>query len=654
MGRLNTIMSVCMLTIVFGMTKSLHAEEHEDLGLFGLPFEQVMDMEVISVTRCKGQDVFSSPASIYVITQEDIRRSGLGSLPELLRLVPGIHVARSNASLWAISSRGFTSRYGRMLLVQLDGRIIYNPMTSGVRWEMQDVVLEDIERIEVIRGPGATLWGSNAVNGIINIVTKNAKDTQGTLLSGGFGSELRGFSTIRYGDKLNENTYYRVYGKYTRHDDFPPVRDKDFTDDWWRGQSGIRFDWTDKVDDEFNLMADIFEGRRGNAYANMDIGAGSNFTTNNDAIMREWNIFGRWNHTYSETSRTQLQMYYTWNRASFPDPAIRLRDDMHLFDLDFQHNLTGDGYNLVWGVGYRMVHGRHKNAEDVIIDPVTRTVDVFSGFIQDSIDLIEDELTFSVGSKLEYNDFTGFECQPSVRLAWIPNEHHCLWGAVSRAVRVPGSQEEDMSLAVTAVQPDMAVWIVGSQKLKSDTVIAYEMGYRVRPSSTLFFDVTAFFNDYDHLRAVAVDPDNPLIQRLNYDQTGQTYGLEWAANWNVCENLLIQANYTWLDVELHGDKETLERATPQNMAGIHSFYDITKDLELNTLAYYNDQASAALAGSYIRMDVGLNWHVSEQMEIGVWGQNLLDNTHPEYKEDVLSSDYTEVPRSYYVQMTYRF
>lgn len=575
-------------------------DDTEDMGLFGLPIEEVMDIEIISVTRTKGQDVFTSPAAIYVITQEEIRRSGLYPLPELFRLVPGMHVGRMNSNSWAISARGFNNEFNNKMLVLIDGRSIYTPRFGGVYWDMQNLPLEIIERIEVVRGPGGTLWGANAVNGVINIITKKAKDTQGGLLSGGGGSEQQAHTAGIYGGRWGENGYYRVYGMFDLYDDFKVKDGSDAADEWNAGQGGYRFDWGEGVD-SFTVQGDFNHNYRDTDVIGFGPSQKEAYGTN---------VLGRWTRTLGDDSEMSLQLYYDLVRRH----SIIFDEARHIGDLDFQHNfILGDGHEIIWGFEYQVDSDEIGETAITRVGSPRKTRQTVSAFIQDSFYILPDLLKVTFGSKIERNQFTGYEYQPSARVVWTPNDKNVFWGAASRAVRIPTRAEDDFTILGNE----------GNSDLDSEVLKAYELGYRYKASNQFSLDLALFANHYDDL--IRRDLSLASDQVINANRA-KGHGVELVTNWQVADWWQLICDYTFFDLESHGlREENDEYSFPRNMASLRSYMDIREDLELNCMLYYADNVSALGSPSNMRFDVGITWEAAENMEISVWGQNLFES-----------------------------
>ncbi|MGZ8919700.1 MAG: TonB-dependent receptor plug domain-containing protein, partial [Limisphaerales bacterium] len=485
--------------------------------LMTLDLADLMKMQVTSVSR-KSERLSDAAAAIYVITQEDIRRSGATSIPEALRLSPGLEVARQDAHTWAISGRGFNDEFASKLLVLVDGRTVYTPLVASVNWDVQDMPLEDIDRIEVIRGPGGTLWGANAVNGVINITTKSAKETQGLLITAGAGTEDRGFGTIRYGGKISEDAYYRVYGKFLDRDDSALRGGGDANDSWWMSRGGFRLDWIPSDQNLFTLQGDIYGGDLAQTITVPLVTPPYLTSLNDDVNTTGGNILGRWTHDFTPDSQLALKLYYDHTDRD----RVVYREKRDTFDLDLQHHLRlGEWNDIVWGVGYNVTSDSLQNSQYVSFDPADRTTSLYSAFVQDEITLIEKRLRLTLGSKIEHNDYTGWELQPSGRLSWNITDKQTSWAAVSRAVSTPARAEDDIRINRFVYPPGSTppgsagptpipalVSLLGSRDMESKELIAFELGYRIQPHDRLTFDLATFYNIYDKERSLeAQAPD---------------------------------------------------------------------------------------------------------------------------------------------------
>ena len=662
--------------LLFVLVTTVGRGEEIAVDLTELSLEELMEIEIISASK-KEEKLFEAAAAVYVITQEDIRRSGVTNVPEALRMVPGMQVACIDANKWAISSRGFNDLFANKLLVLMDGRSVYTPVFSGVFWDMQDVLVEDVERIEVIRGPGATLWGANAVNGIINILTKNAKDTQDGLVSLGVGSEERGFGGVRHGGKLGEDVYYRVYAKYLNRDHFVDVSGEEAADGWDVLQGGFRMDWEVSGSNLLTLQGDVYGGDVGQIYSFVtSLEPPYVRTFDFDTPMGGRNVLGRWEHVFSEAQDIALQLYY--DRTEREEAVVEAI--VNTFDVDFQHRLgIGDRQELVWGFGYRLIQDEIDGTFTVSLDPESRDYQLINAFVQDEIALVEDRLRLTLGSKLEHNDYTGFEIQPNARLLWMPHERHTVWTAVSRAVRTPSRAEDDMRVVILASPPGVLfpdtptglVVLMGNRDFASEELLAFELGYRAHPTDWLLLDIATFYNVYDKLRTF--EPDTPFIETVpapehlvvpvfaKNEMNGETYGVEFASDWRVMDWWRLRAAYTYLQMQLRLDRDSgdtmsegVEEASPDHQFSLRSMMDLPRSLELDLGCRYVDDLSTLNVKGYLSFDVRLGWKPRKSIELSFVGYSLLDDHHPEFKPKLTYILPTEVERGVYGAIGWRF
>ncbi len=639
--------------------------------LSSLSLEDLMKVEVYSVSK-HAQAVAEAPAAVTVIGQDDIQRSGMNSIPELLRLVPGLEVARINSNQWAISSRGFNDLYANKLLVMMDGRSVYTPLFSGVYWDTMDYVMPDLDHIEVIRGPGATLWGSNAVNGVINITTKSARDTQGWLLDGLGGNETQQ-GEVRFGGALDSNTFFRVYGKYRNFEDFPNAAGHDQHDGWQDFRGGFRIDRYASENDTLTLQGDVYSDRTGQT---IDVPVltppfRSAMYAEND--FSGANILGRWSHVVSPTSDMSLQFYY--DRQDRPD--VQLGYSLDTFDLDFQHRFQlAQNNEVIYGGDARFMMDHIENTQLGTFSPTNRNDYLVSGFIQDDLTLVPDKLHFIAGTKLEQNSYSGFEYQPSGRLLWTPNDSNSVWGAVSRAVRTPSRWEQDSQLIFstmpTAQGIPAQIDTIGNKGFDSEAMTAYELGYRVRATQAVTIDSSVFYDSYDKLRSgtagtpqVVLGPGGAphvfIPVKLGNDIDGDAFGAEVAATWKITNTWRLSGSYSWLDLQLHrgqGVDPTMERifegTSPRNQFQIHSYWDVVKNVELNTSLYYVDSLHTGNIPAYLRWDANVVWKIKDNLSASIGVQNILDNHHPEFNSGLFLTQANEVPRTYYAALSFRY
>ncbi len=672
--------------------KSLTAQEKppppkEDL--FKLDIERLLQTPVVSgpplspqqlVTTVARQEstVGRSPAAIFVITPDMIRRSGATSLPDVFRMVPGMDVARIDSSRWAISARGFNDRLSNKLLVQIDGRTIYNPNFSGVLWEHQDLLLEDVERIEVIRGPGATVWGQNAVNGIINIITKSAQDTQGGLLIGGGGSRDQGMTGVRHGGKIGEDLYYRVWGKWFEGGTFFGPAGSPH-DDWRQGRGGFRFDWNASACDKVTWQGELFQGDFGRSNLTQILTPPFVTTLLGDDSTRGGYILGRWRHQLGERSDWALTAYYdNFHRVitttSFPF-------EINTFDVDFQQQFPlTHRQQVIYGLGYRFIDfnngGTAFDNQFTTNDP-KRQVSYTSAFVQDELTVVKDRLFFTAGCKFLENGFSGFEYQPTGRLLWTPDERHSVWGAVSRAVRTPSMLEQDLRIASLPIFPPalkgapLFPQLVGDRGVISEDVLAYEAGYRAQPTDKFSWDLALFYNVYDNLVTARPGPVVPgpvpgtflLPLKQENGLSGESYGSELAANWKLTECWRLYGQYSFLVLQVHraaglaASAEIAEKRSPRNQVYLQSSWDLGCNMEFDLITRYVDVLPGFGVPSYFSLDLRWAWRPRPNLELAVIGQNLLDDNHLEVgvaPGGSQSFPITEVPRGVYATLTLRW
>src|SRR2546428_6982490 len=437
-----------------------------------LSIEQLMTFEVTSVSK-RPERLAQTASAIQLITAQDIRRSGASSLPEALRLAANLQVAQVDSRQWAISARGFNGTTANKLLVLIDGRTVYTPLFSGVFWDVQEVPLADIDRIEVISGPGATLWGANAVNGVINVITKDTKDTMGMLVSGGGGTKQRAFGTVRYGGALGSRVRARIYGRGFGRDATALPGGGDAFDDWHLWQGGFRMDWDASNVNRATLQGDLYDGRIGQPTAG-DIGISGG------------NVMAKWSHTISETSSLAAQLYYDRTHRHIPGT---FGEDLDTYDVDLQHAARlGARHDVVWGLGYRLINDRVANSSMLAFLPPGVARQWFTGFVQDEIALVPNRLHVALGSKIEHNDYVGFEVQPSGRVNWRLRSSGTLWAAVSRALRSPSRIDREL---YAPAQPPY--FLAGGPGFHSEEALAYELGYR-HQRGTLALSLATFYN----------------------------------------------------------------------------------------------------------------------------------------------------------------
>jgi iron complex outermembrane receptor protein len=642
------------------------AQTRDARALKDLSLDELMNVEVTSVSRAS-EPLENAAAAVTVVTNDDIRRSGATTIPDALRFVPGLHVAQRNSNSWAMGSRGFSSVTSEKLLVLTDTRSLYTPLFSGVFWDTQDYLMHDIDRIEVIRGPGAALWGSNAVNGVINITTKNARDTQDLYVEARTGTEERAMGALRYGGQLGENGYYRVFGKYSEHDStYHPGTDR--SDDWRLGHAGFRADWDTDEADSFTLQGDTYQGNIGQFEPGATIIGREQPTGNLEVQASGANLLGRWQHGTASGASMQTRFYYDHTHRD--DPSFI--DDLDTFDIDFQYGFAaGSQHEALWGVNYRYTDNRNRGRGVFALSPPGSRDSVVSGFVQDQI-AIAQQGQLTLGTKLEYNDFSGFEWQPSIRMAWELSSDSTLWGAVSRAVRVPTRLERDVDIDVTNPNANPVARLQGNEDFDSEKLLAYELGYRWQASAQLSMDLAAYRNEYEGLASLEFgDPFTdsqtgqtiiPIIDRNLTD--GHSQGIEAQVTFAPTVSWRLIATYAYVDLQLrtHGQDLNrgtfLEGATPRNQFGLRSWWNLPHEIEvdaqfryLSDIRHLPDIVDGSGIDGYSSLDSRVAWHPRPEWELAIVGQNLLDERHVEFGTPTARG---EIERSVYAKVAYGF
>jgi iron complex outermembrane receptor protein len=603
-------------------------------GLKRLTFEALLDVEVTSVSR-RPEKLVEAPSAIQVVTGEDIRRSGATNLPEALRLALNLQIEQSKSYDWAITSRGFNtpdfanSPRANKLLVLIDGRTVYTPLFAGVLWDAQDVLLEDIDRIEVISGPGGTQWGANAVNGVINIITRSAAETRGWYAAGAAGSQLKDFAAARFGTRLGPSGGLRVYGQRLDHKPTEIQNGNDAQDEWNTTQGGFRADWGSGAN-SWTVQGDAYIGEE-------------QFATEETKFNGQ-NLLARYSHTGSAGSEFRAQVYFDRTWRHYPQVFA---EDLQTWDLDLQHRfLLGARHSVVWGAGFRAMHDQVENGL-FVLDPADKTLLLYSAFLQDQIALVPDRLKLTIGTKLEHNSYSGFEIQPSGRLAWTPDRRQTLWAAVSRAVRSPSRADTEFSFPLALLS--------GSEDFTAERVIAYELGYRIQSSERFALSLAGFVNEYDDLRTTNLLNPPTGFEYAN-DMEGRTWGFEVASTLRPADRWRLRAGYIHFETDLEITdpaataltSPTSEANDPADQVVVHSILDLPGGFQLDLLGRHVGALPAPTprVESYVTVDARLAWH-SPHLEVAVIGQNLAERRHTEFGTQ-------RIPRSGYVRVTVRW
>ena len=599
--------------------------------LVDMSLEELSNIEVTSVSR-RLERLADAPASIYVITREDIRRSGATSLPEALRLAPNLQVARVNSSAYAISARGFNNSIGNKLLVLIDGRTVYTPLFSGVFWDAQDVFLEDIEQIEVISGPGGTLWGTNAVNGVISVTTRPARDTPGALATVGAGNAKRG-AAARYGTALGANGHLRFYGKFFDRDHTVRADGSPVSDAWDKGQAGFRADW-DGGARSFTLQGDAYHA---------DLEQAMSGKTRLSGV----NVLGRWNERLTNGSNLRLQAYY--DRTERDQPGV-FHEEIDIADLEVQHALSALGaHTFVWGAGYRYANDRVQNSPGLAFLPAERNLSWWNVFAQDEIALSR-SLALTLGARLENNDYTGTEVLPSARLAWRVTPQRLVWGAVSRAVRSPSRLDREFFIPGTP-----PFLLNGGPDFKSEISNVAEIGYRAQASKAFSYSITGFHHTHDRLRSLEPTPSGAFV--LDNKIEGSTYGVEGWAQYRLTERWRLSAGAVILKQQLRLKPESRDAGglaalanDPSHQWMIRSTFDPAPRQELDVALRHVGALPDPSVPAYTAVDARWGWHAQRNLEISLTLNNLFDARHPEFGAPLTRSEFE---RSVFLKLLWR-
>jgi iron complex outermembrane receptor protein len=687
-------------TVLFGLVCAALAQvaaAASDDPFFDLNLNEVLNLEITSVSK-KPQTISQAAAAVFVITGDDIRRSGVTTIADALRMAPGVQVGQISANTWAVSARGMNGRFTNKLLVLMDGRSVYTPTFSGVYWDVQDTVLADIERIEVIRGPGAALWGANAVNGVINIITKSAAATQGGLVTAASGNEESASASVRYGGKAGEIGHWRVYAKgFERDESLVRATGADGNDYWRQQRTGFRTDLAPGGADSVTLQGDYYSGRSGDTATLNFLTPPFNTTLGVSQKVSGGNLLGRWQRDVSATDSFTLQAYFDHTQRDWP---AHLNESRNTYDLDFQYRTRRfKGHDLVLGAGYRLNRDRIDRSYTGIpanalhfstFSPASASRQLYSALIQDDITLMPDKLVLTLGTKLEHNDYTGMEWQPNARLLWTPGDTTTVWGSVARAVRTPSRIDRGGVVNQTVVPPRSAqnplplpVLIQATGEIESESLIAYEAGWKQRLAPTLSVDLALFYNDYDKLRtgrflAPVCQPSGLPVAAGCFMMPFQTsvlqsspagnlakgwsHGIELAADWRPLTNLRFQSALSQFAMEMREQSNAFttdrEGSAPRLQGSLRMSWnprpDADVDLWLRRIGRLDEVTEGISIPGYTQLDLRLAWRPSKTFELALVGRNLLDRKHPEFASELLDGPMTELQRSVFGQVTLRF
>ncbi len=626
--------------------------------------EDLMNIKVTSVSKTE-QSLSRTAAAVFVITQQDILRSGATNIPDLLRMVPGIDVAQINANTWAISARGLNGRFSNELLVLVDGRTVYTPAFGGVFWDVLDVPLNDIDRIEVIRGPGGSVWGANAVNGVINIITKKSGDTRGVTVEAGGGNAGQAFGTLQYGGTA-KGTDFRVFEKFLNEGPSPGVAGpgQDGADGWHMLRAGFRSDTTISSKDTLTFEGDLYSGREG-------------LTTIFQAASSEVNLSGGflqgvWNHTYSPRSDTSLQISYDrYERNDF------LRDSRGTLDMNFQDHLRlGERHDVTWGFEYRRSDSNAPGSFFLSFVPKDVNMQLFGSFVQDEIAILPNRLYLTIGTKLEDNYYTGFAPMPSVRLAFMPSPDRTIWAAVSKVNRTPAETDTALRVVLATIPspggPPTLIAFLGNPFFQDEQTIVYEAGYRTAIAKRLTLDFSAYYGDYYDQQTTEpaapffeTSPPPPHLELpTTYENLmhGEIHGVEVSANWKPTTRWTLSPGYAFERIHMHLSPQSrdttsvaeAEGSSPVHSAQLRSSVRLWRNVNWDTSAYFVDRLVDLAVPAYTRVDTQLSFRLGERGLLSLVGQNLVRDHHQEFVDSTGSVIGTLVKRGVYAKLNWQF
>ncbi|WP_415892189.1 TonB-dependent receptor plug domain-containing protein [Neptuniibacter sp. PT8_73] len=646
---------VGLSSLIFISSSNLYAADLSDLSMTSL--EDLLNQEVTSVSK-KQENLYTAPAAVYVITAEDIHRRGVTSIPEALAMAPGLLVRAIDGNKWSIGARGFSGVYSNKLLVQIDGRSVYTPSFSGVYWDQHNIPMHEIERIEVIRGSGATLWGANAVNGIINIITKHSSDSQGGRVQASIGNQLDGHANVRFGGQINEGTHYRINAQSSSWDANSLFNSQDDSFDAGRSKSiDFRIDGEYQKDNSWEISGGYRDNKHDQRLSVLNLPPLTFFATDveDQVDLQAYHLKANLHLLHDSGAQSQFQFFVD----NYEREEIYLTQDLTTYDLDYQLTLPAwENHNLIMGIGYRTVDADYVNSYAVSMLPAKTDLDLFSAFIQDEYTFIPDKLSLTFGSKFENHEYTGWEVQPNVRLSYVPSPGHFTWASISRAVRTPSIAERGSNIQGGITVP-ITTWVQGNPEIDSEKVTSYEIGYRYFSSNVYTADLSFFYNDYDNY--LSFEQINPITFQMGNKLSGKSYGMELSTVWQPAASWQISASYSYVDVDMTADADgmdpisesVLNEAFARNMLKLHSAWDINHAWSLDAWVYYIDEIPvpsnyALFQGisidEVVNTNLRLAWRAEKDLELSLTARNVFDGQSAEAIGESFSTP-TEIDRS---------
>ncbi len=633
-----------------------------DLTRFSL--EELMALEVTSASHIATQ-LERTPAAVFVLSAEDIRRSGAQTIPDALRLVPGVMVARIDSNRWSVTIRGAAGAFANSILVMIDGRSVYTPLFSGTWWDVQDVPIEIIDRIEVIRGPGGVTWGANAVNGVINIITKTAESTQGGILTNSVGTHEVARGTLLYGATAGPDAYWRAYVRGFHRDSLDSSSGSDGGDSWGQGQAGFRYDRRLSPDDEVSLSGGVHEGTTYNSVDRVFETAPFLRSIASRASLRGGHVLGTWKHSIDDDSSLMLRTFVD----SYDREYEFTQDDRDTFDVQLTHHLgLGDRHQLAWGFGWRRTQAAYKQTFDYRYSHDSRSEDLFNVFVQDDVTLVRDRLFLTVGAKYEHFEDVSREVQPSARLLWAPNADYTFWAAYSRAVRTPNEAERFGTFYISAQPMGPSALIIAltpDPDLEPEVVDSFELGWRNRIRESLHLDMSTFLAQHRNL--VSREPGTPYADGTNmvmpFVATNRleavTWGAEVAVEWLPLEDLRVRSAFTWfrgdldLDDSLHLGGDDYLSTAPRHQLSLLVMKDFGADVQTDLGAYYVDALEHGSVPAYFRLDLRTQWRPKTGVTLVAGAQSLFHDGDTEFGSSLIGS-INEVEHALYFEIALGF
>jgi iron complex outermembrane receptor protein len=638
--------------------------------LKSMSLEELVNVEVSIATKTSTK-LSDTAAAVYVITEEEIKRSAATSIPELLRSVPGLHVAKINSNSWSVGTRGFGGQFANSLLVLMDGRSLYTPLFGGVFWDVQDTVLEDIERIEIIRGPGGAIWGSNAVNGVINIITKHASQTQDNLLSGGAGSYEQGFVTARHGAAVSDDTSYRIYVKQHHRDELEYQNGASAEDDWRDRRGGFRIDSTVNENHQISFHGDTYKGSAaGIAYippTSLPL-PDTLPAALNQAKFSGDNLVFRWQNDEDKSSSSSLQLFYDHTYRQ----EFLLIEDRTTLDIEYQHNVTWSDQHFTFGTGYRKTRDRLSGDTDVMFNPAWESNETWNAFLQNrSVNILED-LDMIIGIKIEDNERmqSDYELQPSIRFNYKISENSTLWAALSKAIRSPTRVEQGASLNINipantsvvgqSINHPAVVSLIANEMYDVEKLTSFEAGFRTSLTSNLRIDIAAYYNEFIGLPGLQINsplvlnpgppPEYAVSVSLINSTDFKAHGTEISLWWQLSPHWQGRIHYSYASNSSNAGFLTIP--TVEHQFNLNLYGKLSEDLTINIDARHVDSPAGLLMNGYAEMDINLIWQVTPSIDISLAGRNLLHSSHLEYSASTPSTRNTEIERDFYLKMNW--